>query len=252
MRQLFREAAQYRSMLFVPGHKTDWLMKASRYGADALLFDLEDSVPIDEKAEARAAVAKAIDAHAGSPFGRFVRINGWGTGHTLLDALAVVRDGLDGLMLTKVEDAEHVTALDLLLTDLEIDRGLPAGGIEILPRPETALGIYRNFEICECSARVRRYTGPGDALIPGGDATSALRLLLTPDDAPEWLVVNGAAGLQARAAGVTQVLGGMTNAISDLDLVRRLALRARALGATGSTSIHPSHVAIHNQVFSPS
>ena len=251
MRQVYREATWYRSMLFVPGHKPDWMAKAPRFGADAYIFDLEDAVPVDRKPAAREAVAAAIAEFADAPFGTFARLNGWRTGHTVLDALAVVGPGLDGVMLTKVEDVEDIAGLDLLLTDLEIAAGLPVGRIEIIPRCETALGMYRYFEICSCSERVRRAPGAGDA-VPGGDDAVALNLRQVTDEGDEWIEVNGRVGLVARAAGVTQILGGMTNKIDDLDLVRRVAQRAKNLGANGATAIHPSHVPILNEVFSPS
>jgi citrate lyase subunit beta / citryl-CoA lyase len=250
MRQQFRSANWYRSMLFVPGNKLDWMLKAPVYGADALIFDLEDSVPIEDKPEARALVAQALSEVAKRRFGRFVRLNGWHTGNTLQDLLTTVSADLDGVLLSKAEDVEDITALDLVLTDLELERGLPLGRIEIVPLCETALGMYKHYDICRCSERVRRSNGPGNVVI-GGDATRAVGLKLTTDEGLEGLFVSGRSGLEARAAGVTQILGGITSSIPDLDLVRRLAMRAKALGANGSMAIHPTHVPILNEVFTP-
>lgn len=70
MRQTFQKARCYRSMLFVPEHKIDWMLKAVKYGADALIFDLEDSVELFEKRAARNAVASAIRQLYSDPFGR--------------------------------------------------------------------------------------------------------------------------------------------------------------------------------------
>lgn len=251
MRQTFRNAPWYRSMMFVPGQKLDWMLKAPKYGADCLIFDLEDAVPIDQKPAARESVARALDELKDKKFGRFVRLNGWRTGNTLQDVLAVTRPGLDGVMLSKTEDVEDVLALDLVLTDLEIERALPAGHIEIMPLCETAHAMYRHFDICLCSERVRRSGGGGGA-VQGGDGTRALGLRLTDDLGTEGLFANGRSGLEARAAGITQITGGMTSKIDDLDLVRRLAQRAKSLGATGGMAIHPSHIPVINEVFSPS
>jgi citrate lyase subunit beta/citryl-CoA lyase len=229
----------------------DWVLRAPRFGADALILDLEDAVPLDQKQQARENVARALAEFGDASFGRFVRINAWRTGMTVLDVWETAVPGLDGVMLAKAEDVEDITALDLMLGDLEIARGLPPGHIEIIPLCETARAKYRHFELCEASERVRRAGGAGGA-VPGADATRALNIRATSDEGNEEYLMNARSGLEARAAGVTQILGGMTSKISDLDLVRRLAQRAKALGATGSMSIHPSHVPIHNEVFSPS
>ena len=250
MRQEYRAARCYRSMLFVPGNRADWMLKAAKYKADALIFDLEDSVPVDAKDVARETVHAVLGELKDVPYGKFVRVNDWQTGHTLRDLLEVVVEGLDGVMLARAEDVDHVTALDLVLTDLERQRGLATRTIEIVPLCSTALAMYRHFEICLSSDRVRRSAGPG-GVIAGGDYSRALAIRYSSDDGPEGMIVNGRSGLEARAAGVTQILGGMTTKIGDLDLVRRLAVRARSLGATGSMVIHPSHVPVVNEVFTP-
>src|ERR1700694_2579101 len=99
-----RAAPHYRSMLFVPGHKRDWIEKAVDYGADALVLDLEDAVPPAEKASARATVRELL-----APWGSrtdpalFVRANAWHTGQLLLDLDATVVRGLAGVLLPKTE-----------------------------------------------------------------------------------------------------------------------------------------------------
>ena len=153
-------------------------------------------------------------------------------------------------MLAKAEDVEDIVALDFLLTDLEIEQGLTPGAIEIFPLIETARAMYRHFEICSASERVRRSGGVGNAV--RGDQMRALDLHFSSDDADEALFTNARSGLEARAAGVTQIVGGMTDKLDDPELVRRLAQRARALGASGAMAIHPGYVPILNEVFAPS
>ncbi|WP_456835621.1 MULTISPECIES: aldolase/citrate lyase family protein [unclassified Bradyrhizobium] len=134
---------------------------------------LEDSVAATEKPAARNAVAEAIkELHTG-PFGRFVRLSGWRTGQLLDDLNAVVVDGLDGVMLPKTEDPEDVAALDLVLGELERSRGLPVGPIEICPSAETALAMYRFYDICMTSQRIKR-AGCAGGPTPGGDGARAL------------------------------------------------------------------------------
>ncbi|WP_128971547.1 HpcH/HpaI aldolase/citrate lyase family protein [Bradyrhizobium tropiciagri] len=247
MPQTFREARWYRSMLFVPGHKLDWMLKAPKYGADALMLDLEDSVEVTQKAGARNAVAAAIKELCTGPFGLFVRLNGWRTGCLLDDLSAVVIDGLDGVALPKTEDPEQIAALDLVLGELERSRGLPVGRIEICPGAETAVAMFRFYEICMASQRVKR-AGLACGPTAGGDAARSLGL----NDATEEGIYFGAYSvLQARAAGIVQVEGSMTGRLDDLELVRRIGERSKRMGASWGSAIHPSHIPVINEIYSP-
>lgn len=250
MPQTFRDAKCYRSMLFVPGHKLDWMLKAPKYGSDALILDLEDSVGVAEKPAARAAVAEAIKELRARPIGLFVRLNGWRTGLMLDDLNAVVIDGLDGVMLSKTEDPEDVAALDLVLGELERSRGLSVGAIEICPYAETAVAMYKLYEICMASQRVKRAggaCGPG----PGGDPARALGLQLD-EESSEAISFGAYSALQVRAAGIVYVEGSMTGRLDDLELVRRLGERSKRMGASWASAIHPSHIPIINKIYSPS
>lgn len=250
MPQTFREARWYRSMLYVPGNKLDWMLKAPKYGADALMFDLEDSVEINQKAGARNAVAAAIKELCTGPFGRFVRLNRWRTGWLLDDLNAVVIDGLDGLALAKTEGPEDIAALDLVLGELERSRGLPVGQIEICPHAETAQAMYRLYEICMASQRIKR-TGAAGGPTPGGDGARSLGLQLN-DMTDEGVYFGAYSVLQARAAGIMHVEGAMTGTLDDLELVRRLGERSKRMGASFGSAVHPSHIPVLNEVYSPS
>jgi citrate lyase subunit beta/citryl-CoA lyase len=243
-----RGGARYRSMLYVPGHKPDWMLKAEGYDADALLFDLEDAVPLESKELARVSAAEALARPTDR--GRFVRVNAWGSGFLLADLDAVVRPGLTGVFLPKTAEPSDVIAIDRILTELEVDRGLTPGSIEISPICETAEGVYRHYEICLATPRIRRAGTVGHAV--SGDLTHALGVTSSTEEATEALHFTVRSGLEARAVGIEHIIGGMTAVIDDLDLVRRVALRARAVGATCATVIHPAHVPIVNEVFSPS
>jgi citrate lyase subunit beta/citryl-CoA lyase len=253
MRQSNRQARRYRSILFVPGQKLDWMRKAPQYGPDALVFDLEDAVPVPVKASARQRVAEALSELKDGPFGRFVRLNGWrSNGHLLEDLMVVVREGLDGVVLPKTEDVEDISGLDLLLGELEARRGLPAGGIEIVPLRETTRAMYRVHEICLASERVKRVSGVGGSPVPGGDVTRALGTHPSGPESDVELFLTGGSVVAARAAGVTEILAGSTTHVGDADHVRRMAQRGRALGATGAFCFHPSQVPVMNEVFAPS
>ncbi|MEK9281069.1 CoA ester lyase [Bradyrhizobium sp. ISRA442] len=250
MPQIHRDGPSYRSMLYVPGNKRDWMSKAPKYGADALVLDLEDSVPVAEKPAARNAVKEAIEELRVGPFGRFVRLNGWRTNGLLDDLNAIVVDGLDGVMLSKTEDPEEVAALDLVLGELERSRGLPIGGIEICPYAETPVAMYQLYKVCMASPRVKRAGGAGGP-VPGGDLARALGLQYG-DEASEALSFGAYSLLQARAAGIAHVEGAMTTKLDDLELVRRIGERSKRMGASWASAIHPSHIPIINEVYSPS
>lgn len=244
MPQTVREARHYRSMLYVPGSKLDWMLKAPKYRADALVFDLDDAVALPEKPAAREAVARAIKELRAGAFGRFVRLNGWRTGFLVDDVNAVVIDGLDGVALAKTEDPEDVAALDLVLGELERSRGLPVGRIEICPLAETATAMYRLYDICMASQRVKR---AGVACGPtGGDGARALGLS-SPTD--EGIYFGAYSVLQARAAGIVHVEASMTGQLN-VEAVRRVNERSRRMGATWASVIHPSHIPVIHEIYS--
>jgi citrate lyase subunit beta / citryl-CoA lyase len=241
-----------RSLLFVPGQKLAWMLKASGYGADALIFDLEDAVPVGQKEAARRSVAEALSAIPKDDAYIFVRVNGWDTGQLLEDVLAVVGERVDGIMLAKVRGAVDVAGLDLVLSDLESSRGLEPGSIELVPLAETAAASEHFFDICQASPRIVRVPGVS-GLTPNaaGDLHRALGVRPT-DDGSEMLYTSSRSVVAARAAGIDQILGGMTVDLSDFELLERSLRRARDLGATGSMAIHPTHIPIINRVFTPS
>jgi citrate lyase subunit beta/citryl-CoA lyase len=121
----------------MPANRADMLAKSPTYGADALVFDLEDSVPLAEKPKARDLAREYIEKHrAGHAI--YVRVNALQTGMTADDLDAVVTDGLLGIRLTKAESAAAILDLDRMLAELERKRGLKAGSIGIGPSLESA------------------------------------------------------------------------------------------------------------------
>ncbi len=102
----------YRSILFVPGNRPAWMDKAPTYGPDALILDLEDAVPIAEKAEARKTVRAAIERLRARGVPAFVRVNALNTGLTADDIDAVVTEGLVAVTVPKLERVEEVLKID--------------------------------------------------------------------------------------------------------------------------------------------
>ena len=201
-----RRSRLHRSALFVPGHKPDWVPKAAAAGADLLILDLEDSVPVPEKARARGLVREALDALAARGQDRSVRVNGFATGLTLDDLEAIVCPALPAVRLPKVESADDLRELDALLTHLEKRAGMTPGTVSTPLDLETAGAMRNAFDIVRESPRATSLMlGCG----PGGDAARAVGYQWTRGGT-ETHYLRSRAVLDARAAG---------DRLSDGDLV---------------------------------
>src|SRR3712207_988672 len=155
-----------RSMLFVPGDQPRKIEKAfAEVPTDSVILDLEDAVAVSAKPATRAPVASAIATHRAasdpqtkvpSPKSLYVRVNNPSTPFFFGDLDAVVLPGLDALMLPKAAGADQIVLADAYLTHLERERGLPLGGIELLPLVESAAGAGNLRRICRRGARTGR------------------------------------------------------------------------------------------------
>ena len=238
-----------RSLLYVPAHAERFIAKAHERGADAIILDLEDSVPVADKEAARAIVAGTIDRlHAeGVRADVWVRPNAEATGLQGLDLEAVVRPGLTGLLLPKVFDADEVRRIDAVVTHIERRDGREPGGIGLIVSYETAAAVAHCEEVAAASPRISSLlaiTGPG------GDMERELGFAFTPAGL-ETLYLRSRIVLAARAAGIHHPVAGVWQDIRDLEGARRFALDNKQLGYRGMVCIHPSHVPIANEVFRP-
>ena len=235
-----------RSLLIMPANRADMLAKSPNYGADALVFDLEDSVPIAEKPKARVLAREYIEKH-GAENAIYVRVNSLQTGMTADDLDAVVTEGLLGVRLTKAESAEGIREVDRMLTALEKKRGLKEGSIGIGPSLESAKGVWFAYEILAASPRIFSVTA-GTA--QDGDLQTDLGYLWTAVG-EEVLYIRSRILLAARAAGVEYVLDGSYANIRDPEGLRACCEAARKLGYRGKSIIHPNQVEIVNRAFTP-
>lgn len=246
-----------RSLLFVPGTRTEWLAKAEASGADAAILDLEDAVAGQDKRSARERVAEAVAVNAGPDAGGgggggggmelFVRINPLESWSAAEELRAVAGPGLAGLVLPKVRSEEDVRIADRLLTWCEHEHGLRVGTIALVPLLETAVALRNAHDIAAASSRVA-YTGALSA--PGGDVERAVGYRWSPEGT-ETHALRSRVLLDVRAAGAEHPVGGLWTDIDDLTGLRRFAEQNRALGYTGMVAIHPAHVPVINEVFSP-
>ena len=233
-----------RSVLFVPSTVQRFIQKAPQAGADVICLDLEDAIPPAEKAGARPLAAKAIETMPAGPYPLWVRVNGFQTGLLEDDLLAVVRPGLDGIILPKAETADMVRRVDHYLTILECERGMGPGSVAIAPLVETALGIVNAYDVCAASPRmVAACFGAEDlATDMGVQRTRGGQEVAWP---------RAQLAVAAHAAGVTAIDTPEPD-YTDLDYLAREASLARSLGYRGKLCIHPDQVAVLNRAFSPS
>ena len=237
-----KNSSLMRSKLFVPGSRPELFDKAWRTDADALSFDLEDAVPADSKARARALVAEALD-HAPRPRSKItiVRVNRPDGPDFDEDIQAVVQPGLDLINLPKIEDAQAVREAARKLNELEGQRRIDRR-IGILVNIETPRGLRNAARIAASSDRIAGLQlGFGDLFAPLGIEMSLATMT------PIWLALRFAAA----EAGVPAYDAAFVR-VSDLGAFRAEAMSARSIGFAGKSCVHPTQVPIANSVFFPS
>ena len=237
-----------RSFLFAPGNRPRMLQKVGHCGADAVIPDLEDAVPISEKEATREAVRDAVGAIDTCPV--YVRINpleaaaGFSQPIGEADLAAIVRPGLAGIILPKAESPDDLRRADGLLQGLESQHGLAQGDIDVIPIIETALAIQRAYDIAASGSRVKRLAfGAGDFTRDIGVSWS--RREIESQHARSTLVI------ASRAAGLEPPLDTVWVDLRDERGLARSPRTARQLGFQGKMAIHPGQVEPINAVFSP-
>ncbi|MCZ4500281.1 MAG: citryl-CoA lyase [Marmoricola sp.] len=237
----------YRTVLFVPAHKPDWAHKALASGADCLVLDLEDSVPDDLKVATRASVPGVLaDLRAARPeVGLFVRPNALATGLAGADLEAVVCPELDGLFTPKIKDATDVLRWETLIDWFEVRNG--ATGLEMIVPVEMVEAITNCTEIAGASPRVGAMIGPTSE---HADIARAVGYRQSREGS-ETLYLRSRILLACRQFGL-HPLTALWEDLADLDGLAAFADYGLQLGFRGQIVIHPSHVGVVNDVFTPS
>jgi malyl-CoA/(S)-citramalyl-CoA lyase len=258
-----------RSELAVPGSNPKLFEKAAKSAADVIFLDLEDAVAPDDKPQARRTVIQAIGDVDWGHKSLAVRINGLDTHfmyRDVVDVLEQASDRLDLIMIPKVGTAADVYALDMLCTQIESAKGRRKRiGFELII--ETALGMQNIHAIAAASPRteslhfgVADYAASTRARTTGIGGANPDYAVLTDADAQGgrdthwgdmWHYAISRMVVAARANGLRPVDGPFGN-FSDADAYRSAARRAAVLGCEGKWAIHPSQIALGNEVFSPS
>jgi citrate lyase subunit beta / citryl-CoA lyase len=247
--RLTMEAAQMelqRSWMFVPGHRQRMIEKALGLNADAIMLDIEDGVAPGEKATARKLIGEALASertHA-SPK-RFVRINSIGHQRMEDDLGAVLRPGLDGLVLPKVESAEDIRTVEAVVNEREAGLGKAPGSIRFLVAIESPAGLLKAPEIAASSKRI---TG---LMFGAEDFGRELGLPTSREGEAQELLYARSALVIAAAASHVQAVDGVWVDLQDPEGLESFALQSRRLGFSGMSSIHPSQIEPINTMFSP-
>lgn len=231
----------WRSLQYVPAHVEKYVSSPHIAAADAVILDLEDSVPADSKAPARAVLAKAIPTVAQSGVDVLVRINDGDMAAE--DIAAAVRPGVSALVIPKVRDAAGLKHLDRLVADAETAAGMASGSVRFVVLIETADGFLDMPAIARATGRtVAMSLGNEDFALDLGMEASDETLLMPRQ---QLVIVAAAAGLMPLG------LVGSATRFDDPDAYRALALKSRRFGYVGSSCIHPSQIALLNEAFSP-
>ncbi len=233
-----------RTMLYLPGNNPGMLVRGHLFGADGIVMDLEDAVPVSEKDAARIMVSKFLRRGDFGGVEVTVRVNGADTEYWKKDLAAIVpHRRLDGIRLPKADSPRIVRDVDEELSRLEDMYGIEQGHIKLFCILETAYGVWHAYDVAAASKRVT-------AILPGGEDLAAdLGAARTPEGAElDWsrrMIV-----IAARAAGV-DAIDLMFPRVADDEGLKRDARFSRDLGYDGKSVIHPNQIPVIHRIFTP-
>ncbi|MEP0338513.1 MAG: CoA ester lyase [Alphaproteobacteria bacterium] len=234
--------AVHRTYLFAPGNHARRAEKAFTLDCDAVILDLEDAVAVAEKPATRALVVETLKQNPGKR--GYVRVNAWDTDFCFNDILAVTGPWLTGLILPKVEEAAQVIAVDWILANIERDKGMDAGAIDLVPIIETGKGVANVRAIAGAGTRVRRLS------FGAGDYTKDMSFRWTLAET-EIDHARAEIALASRAEGLEPPIDSVWIHIKDTDGLVRSAEKVRDMGYQGKLCIHPDQIGPVNGVFTP-
>ena len=231
-----------RSYLFAPGNHERRVEKALGLGADVVILDLEDAVAISEKRSTRELINKTLEQPRNCAV--FVRVNAYDTEFCYGDICSIVSENLDGIVLPKLERLEDLRSIDWLLGNLEQERELPNGSIDLMPIIETAVGLVNIREIARADTRVKRLA------FGGGDYTRDLGMEWTLKE-DELLPVRSEMVLASRFGKLEPPVDTVFIHIKEHDAFRSSCSNILGLGFQGKMCIHPDQVPVTNETFTP-
>ncbi len=235
-----------RSWMFVPGHRQRMIDKAMGLSVDAIMLDIEDGVAPGEKESARTLIGGALgrESPPNSP-ARFVRINDIGHARMDADLKAVLRKGLNGLVLPKVDTPEEVLKVEAIVKKREPELGMSAGAVRLLVAIESPKGLLNAPTIAACSPRVI------GLMFGAEDFGRELGLPTSREAEARDMIYARSAMVVAAASAHVQSVDGVWVDLKDTEGLWGFARQSRRLGFSGMSLIHPSQIDPINSVFSP-
>jgi citrate lyase subunit beta / citryl-CoA lyase len=238
----------FRSLIFVPSNSERYLNKAKILNADIVCLDLEDSVPVAEKDQARQLIKAALATRSTYRTKNiYIRINSFDSGLIFNDLKAVIQKGIDGIVLPKVNNENEISVVDRILSTLEQEIGIQEKTIKIGASIESAKGVVNSYSIAKASDRV-------NMLIFGVfDFLNDMHLDYKEgsNNELEYAYARSKIPVDARAAGI-EAIDGIWQKIDDISGLKKDASLARRLGYAGKSLIHPSQIEIVHEEFIPS
>jgi len=240
-----------RSLIFIPGNNPRFLEKSKTINSDILCFDLEDSVPIDEKESARILVNKTIREinimdQSGKKILIAVRINAPGTELALDDLKKIITEGIDAIVIPKVENESQVINLSDMIKTIEKENSIPNNFIKLMPSIESSLGVVNAYSIAKSDQRISSLVfGIFDFLHNMKIDTNNQEILTS------FMYGRAKVPVDARAAGIDSIDSIWQN-IDDIKGLEKDLTLGKNLGYTGKCIIHPSQIDLVHKIFSPS
>jgi len=231
----------FRSLIFVPGNNSRFLEKAKNLQADIVCFDLEDSVPDNEKANARKLIKFALKSRKSYKPSIFVRTNSPTSGKIPSDLKEVVQKGIDGIVIPKVNNVKDMKKIEKILSGLEKTRKLKP--IQIIPSIESAEGVVNTFSIASFGKRV-------SAVVFGVfDLLNDLGIEYTKES--EGAKYSRAKiPVDAHAAGVAAI-DAIWQDLKDSQGLEKDCKIGKSLGYSGKSIIHPDQIPVVHKLFHP-
>ena len=236
----------FRSLLFVPGNSQKFIEKSKTLDADIICLDLEDSVPPNQKPLAREMIRGALSErksyHSSSAL--YVRINSVDSGFAVEDLSASVQQGIEGIIVPKVNTEDTIIDTARLVSKLEQERGIVNGHIKLIASIETAQGVLNAYDIAKADGRI-------NALLFGVfDFLYDMHLDYVENNGTGYAYARAKLPVDARAAGALAIDAIWQN-VDDTEGLKRDTQYARRLGYSGKSIIHPSQIDPVHKIFVP-
>ena len=231
----------FRSLIFVPGNNPRFLEKAKKIQADIVCFDLEDSVPDNEKTSARKLIKNALKSRSEYSSSIFVRTNSPLSGKISSDLKEIIQKGIDGIVIPKVNNISELKKIQKILSGLEKSKKLKP--IQIIPSIESAEGVVNSYQIASFGKRVT-------AIVFGiFDLLNDLGVEYTKDS-PGGKYSRYKIPVDATAAGISAI-DGIWQDLNDLKGLQKDCNFGKSLGYTGKSVIHPDQLSMVHKSFHP-